>query len=172
MQNCVTAAILNEAVLTLGPSLDWFDRSPDAMQLRNQPPPPPKLMTEKIMIEAGLKQDPSTIQTHKDDKPLVSMQEVAHMAKEDTRKKLGLPSEEEEWQAKAELISVTTKSGKFDHTKTADIRKSFAKDKTTGEINWKETYALRDRLATEILRRQQGQLAEAGGNTWIQKKFE
>ena len=39
----ITAQILSEAVLTLGPALDWFDRSPDAMQLRNQPAPPPRL---------------------------------------------------------------------------------------------------------------------------------
>ena len=69
---------------------------------------------------------------------------------------MGLPSEEEEWKVKAEQISVTTKNGKFDHTKTADIRKSFATNKSTGKINWKETYKLRDQLATESLRRQQG----------------
>jgi hypothetical protein len=154
-QTVVTAAILSEAVLTLGQSLDWFDRSPEAMQLRGQPAPPPKKMTEKMMIEAGLKQDPSTIQTHSDDKPVVPFSEVARQAKEVVRKKLGMPSEEDEWQVKAEQISVTTKSGKFDHTKTAEIRKCFATNKTTGKIDWKETYKLRDQLATEILRRQQ-----------------
>src|SRR6202035_4015680 len=102
----------------LGPALDGFDRSPEAMQLRNQPAPPPRKMSENMMIEAGLKKDPSTIQTHADDKPMISMQETAHKAKEVFRKAHNLPSDEEQWKTKAESISVTTKSGKFDHRRT------------------------------------------------------
>ena len=107
----VTPAILSEAVTVLGPALDWFDRSPEAMQLRNQPAPPPRKMSEQMKIQAGLTKDPDSVHTHKDDKPLISMQETAHMAKEAFRKEHNLPSDEEQWKVKAEAISVTTKSG-------------------------------------------------------------
>jgi hypothetical protein len=140
----------------LGPALDWFDRSPEAMQLRNQPAPPPRMMSEKMQIQAGLKKDPDSVHTHKDDKPMISMQETAHMAKEATRKKLGLPSEEEEWKTKAESISVTTKSGKFDHRRTQELRQSFAHtDATKTKIDWKQTHLLRQKLADQILKEQQ-----------------
>jgi hypothetical protein len=113
-------------------------------------PPQPRQLSEKALIESGQKSDPSTRRSHADDKPLVSMAETAKMAEAMLRKKHGLPSEEEHFKSKAEQISVN-RLGKLDHGKTRMLRETFVyKDTGKTTVDWRQTWELRDRLATQI----------------------
>jgi hypothetical protein len=132
----------------IGEALDWFDRSAEAMQLRNQPAPPPRKLSEQAQIDAGIK--PVRLKGHEADKPMVSMQEAAQKARELFEKQHGLPSEEQLYKNKAEALSVTNRQGKFDHAKTSELRQIFARNNANGSVNWKVIFALRNKAADKI----------------------
>jgi hypothetical protein len=147
-QETITPAMLNTAVQTLGEALDWFDRSPESMQLRNQPPPPPRKLSQRMRIEAGLEKEPPP--AHESTRPAISMEETAKTALAATQKRMGIDPDQE-YRNRAEAISVGNKQGKFDHGRTADLRKVFVyKDAAKTVIAWKETWEMRDKIATQI----------------------
>jgi hypothetical protein len=146
----LTPAMLTAAVQTLGDALTWFDRSPDSMQLRNQPPPPPRTMSDRAKREAGM--IPQERQKRADEIPMKTMQEVAAVALAAAQKRMGI-NPEQEWKNKAEAVWVGNRQGKKDHGRSQDLQKTFVwKDAAKTIPDWEQTYILRDKLATVIER--------------------
>jgi hypothetical protein len=132
---------LNAAVAVLSPVLTWF--SDEDRELRNVPPPPPRHLSEQARRDAGLLPvKPNGPQSHVDDQAALTPQEIARQTREAIFKKLGMPTEEQEWQNKAEALQIMGKKG-VNWRETDELRKIKATDTRTGKVNWKETYRLR-----------------------------
>jgi hypothetical protein len=145
----VTPEQLNQAVETLWDGgLAKFSSKPEDLLFRNQPIVERK-MNRQARIDAGMQADTNARRSHDDDGKFNSL-DVKKM-KKIVEDRMGLPSEEKHWQNKAEIVSVNNRLGKFDHAKTAEIRKSFIyADAAKTIVDWKKTYELRNSLATQI----------------------
>jgi hypothetical protein len=139
----ITVENLNAAVETLAPVLTWFSND---REIRNKPVPPPRKLSEKALIEAGMKiaRDP---RNHARDgqftNPASTMRKIVKKLVGHTDPDL----------IKADQISVINgKTGKVDHSFTAELRKIkvFNKD---GSVNGRETLRLRNAAADEYIRR-------------------
>ena len=140
---------LNAAVTVLTPVLTFYDRSPEAIQLRNVPPPPPRALSVQARRDAGLLPvNPNGSQSHTKDSAPMTPQEIAQQTKAGIMKKLGMPSEEEAWRIKAEALQIMGRRG-VNWRETDDLRKSFIwKPGQKGRVpDWKATFELRSQLA-------------------------
>jgi hypothetical protein len=136
---------ITDAIRTLWSSLDFFDRSPAALEFRNMAKPERKL-SRQARIDAGLElaEDP---RNHSLDSalknPAVELQKVFKKAT------AGVESSD---QIAAESLAVMTKTGRYDHGFNSRLRETFMK-KPNGEIDWKGTRRVRTEMCDEYEKR-------------------
>jgi hypothetical protein len=126
-------------VLTESNALTYWDRSPAAMELRNQPALPPRRMSETALIEAGLKQQPKQ-KSHADTDGQFNdpTEKIRNFAK----KLLG--NAQDPYEIKANQLVIQNRSGRVDNAATEQLRQVIVKRNNV--IDWELTYKKRNEL--------------------------
>jgi hypothetical protein len=141
-----TAAQLNEAVETLWDGgLAKFSSKPEDLLFRNIPVVEKK-MSQRARDEAGLV--PVRLKGHSDDKPMVSMEDTAKLAKKIFDKLHGGDPEAMAWRQKREALIVQGRMGRMRFDLTEEMRKIIIKDKS-GKVDEKATFLAQDAFATQ-----------------------
>jgi hypothetical protein len=145
----ITAAMLSQAVVTLGNNLDYFSSKPEDRVLRNQPAPKTReqiqqeTLSDRAKREAGLLPPERQIPSHANDGKLNSLKDLVEFsAKEELRRK-GVTSSP--IMAEADRIVVQNRTGKIDITKTAEVRKILIY--TNGKLDEFATLKARNKAA-------------------------
>jgi hypothetical protein len=153
----VSVQSLNAAVLQLGTQLTWLDSSPEAVRLRGMDKP--RVLTEEMQYEAGLKRRPDARVNHAETEAITNediQKNIKRMAK-DIIEKLGIQNP---FQAMAEALTMEDRQGRIDHQLTGELHQVFAH--RNGKVDWEKTYELRQ-IACDNHRARKNQQRRPGG---------